>query len=132
MCRFITEYITPHLIFRLLKQNTKLTTLILDGNEGLGNTGAAALMSLAKDSQSLQKLSLAACHVRSPLDESFLESVKGSSSQRQQKSSLKVVDLSHNLLNAADKCRLTEEWDENFTLESLSVLDNNVFVLKRS
>ena len=117
---------------RLLKQSTCLLTLTLAGNEGLGSAFAASLFALAKESVSLQKLDLSACGVKSPLAGTFFDAVKKCGCERQGNGSLKEVDLSHNLLNTADKHRIAEDWKEFCFGQSFSYLNSSLCLLARS
>ena len=85
----------------------------------------------AKDSKALQKLNLSACGVTSPLDGMFFDALKTLVCQNGGESSLTELDLSHNVISVFDKDRLAEEWVVKSTVESSSILKDNLCIFTK-
>lgn len=85
----------------------------------------------AKDSKALQKLSLSACGVTSPLDATFLDALKTLVCQNDGESSLTELDFSHNVISVFDKERLAEEWELKSTVESSSIVKDNLCIFTK-
>ena len=85
----------------------------------------------AKDSKALQKLSLSACGVTSPLDATFFDALKTLVCQNDGESSLTELDFSHNVISVFDKERLAEEWELKSTVESSTIVKDNLCIFTK-